>query len=48
LGAKEVLSAGDGYLYTYIGISIGDLFAGLLAQLTKSRKLTMMVFHYYR
>lgn len=44
MGAKEVLSAGDGVLYTYIGISIGDLFAGLLAQLTKSRRLTMMVF----
>jgi putative MFS transporter len=44
LGAKEVLNAGDGVLYTYIGISVGDLFAGLLAQLTKSRRLTMMVF----
>jgi putative MFS transporter len=44
LGAKEALSAGDGVLYTYIGISVGDLFAGLLAQATKSRRLTMMVF----
>lgn len=44
MGAKEVLSAGDGILYTYIGISIGDLFAGLLAQLAKSRRLAMMVF----
>ncbi|MES2274733.1 MAG: MFS transporter [Bacteroidota bacterium] len=44
LGAKEVLKAGDGILYTYIGISIGDLLAGLLAQVTKSRRLTMLVF----
>jgi putative MFS transporter len=44
MGAKEVLSAGDGVLYTYIGISVGDLFAGLLAQITKSRRLTMLVF----
>jgi putative MFS transporter len=44
LGAKVPLSAGDGILYTYVGISIGGIFAGLLAQLTKSRRLTMLVF----
>ncbi|HEY9534192.1 MAG TPA: MFS transporter [Mucilaginibacter sp.] len=44
LKAKDVLNAGDGVLYTYIGISVGDLVAGILAQITKSRKLTMMVF----
>ena len=44
MGAKEALSAADGVLYTYIGIAIGDIFAGLLAQITKSRKLTMVVF----
>jgi len=44
LGAAEPLSAGEGVLYTYIGIAIGDIFAGLLAQITKSRKLTMAVF----
>jgi len=44
LGAKGVLKAGDGILYTYIGIAIGGIFAGLLAQVTKSRKLTMVVF----
>lgn len=44
LKAKDLLNAGDGILYTYIGISVGDLFAGLLAQATKSRKLTMLVF----
>lgn len=44
LGAKNILDGGDGILYTYIGISVGDLAAGLLAQVTKSRRLTMMVF----
>ena len=44
MGAKDVLSAADGVLYTYIGIAVGDIFAGLLAQITKSRKLTMVVF----
>ncbi|QXV64421.1 MFS transporter [Mucilaginibacter sp. 21P] len=45
LHAKDVLSAGEGIFYTYIGISIGDIFAGLLAQVLKSRKVTMAVFH---
>lgn len=45
LGAPEPLSAGKGIMYTYIGIAIGDVFAGLFAQLTKSRRLTMLVFH---
>lgn len=44
LKAKDVLSAGDGVLYTYIGISVGDLAAGLLAQATRSRRLTMLIF----
>jgi len=44
LGSKEVLTAGSGILYSYVGIAVGDLFAGLLAQITKSRKLTMAVF----
>ncbi|GAA4090580.1 MFS transporter [Mucilaginibacter panaciglaebae] len=44
LKAKDVLNAGDGVLYTYIGISVGDLVAGIMAQITKSRKLTMMLF----
>ncbi len=44
LGAPEVLSAGTGVMYTYIGLSVGDMFAGLLAQVTKSRRLTMLLF----
>lgn len=31
LGAGDTLSAGAGIMYSYIGISIGDIFAGLLA-----------------
>lgn len=44
LKAPVTLSAGKGILYTYIGISLGDLFAGLMAQITKSRKLVVFVF----
>lgn len=44
LGATEPLSAGTGIMYTYIGISIGDIFAGLLSQATRSRKITVLVF----
>ncbi|OKS86324.1 MFS transporter [Mucilaginibacter polytrichastri] len=44
LGAKEVLSPGTGIMYTYIGIAVGDVAAGLFAQFTKSRRLTMLVF----
>lgn len=44
LGAPETLSAGKGIVYTYIGISLGDLFAGLLAQITRSRKLAVFMF----
>ncbi|WP_158828426.1 MFS transporter [Mucilaginibacter lacusdianchii] len=44
LHAAEPLSAGTGIMFTYIGISVGDMFAGVFAQLTKSRRLTMLVF----
>ncbi|HEY5408424.1 MAG TPA: MFS transporter [Ginsengibacter sp.] len=44
LGAADTLSAGKGIVYTYIGISLGDLLAGLLAQITHSRKLTVFIF----
>jgi MFS family permease len=44
LGAKDTLSAGAGIMYSYIGISIGDIFAGLLAQWTKSRKTAIFIF----
>ncbi|QNL48576.1 MFS transporter [Olivibacter sp. SDN3] len=44
LGAEETLSAGKGIMYAYIGISLGDIFAGLYAQLTKSRKKAVFLF----
>lgn len=44
LGANEHISAAEGILFSYIGISIGDLLAGLFAQMFKSRKLTMFIF----
>ena len=44
LGAKVPLNAGDGVFYSYIGIAIGGLFAGLLSQITRSRRLTIVVF----
>ncbi len=44
LGATETLSAGTGILFTYVGISVGGVFAGLLAQYSRSRKNTMYIF----
>jgi len=44
LGSKDTLSAGDGVFYTYLGIAVGGIIAGLLSQLTKSRKLIMFIF----
>lgn len=44
LGSQEPIKAGRGIMFTYIGIAVGDIFAGFLAQLTKSRKLTMLLF----
>lgn len=44
LHSTEPLSAGKGILYCYIGISLGDLFAGLLAQILKSRLKTVFIF----
>ena len=44
LGAPITLSAGKGILFTYLGLSIGDVAAGLFAQLTKSRRLAVFLF----
>ncbi len=45
LGATEPLHAGTGIMFSYLGIAIGDVCAGIFAQFTRSRKLTMLVFH---
>ncbi|MGO4875444.1 MFS transporter [Pedobacter psychrotolerans] len=44
LGAKEVLNAGTGIMYTYFGIAIGDVVCGFLAQMLRSRKKTVLIF----
>jgi putative MFS transporter len=44
LGATESISAGTGIIYFYTGASIGNIIASILAQVTKSRKLTMLIF----
>ena len=44
LNATDVLDAGKGIMYCYIGLSIGDVVAGFLAQVLKSRKNVMFIF----
>jgi len=44
LGAPVTLSAGKGILFTYLGLSLGDVLAGLFAQITKSRRLAVFLF----
>ncbi|MGZ3944839.1 MAG: MFS transporter [Mucilaginibacter sp.] len=44
LHATEKLNAGDGIQYAYIAIAVGGIVAGLLSQLTKSRRLVMLIF----
>src|SRR5690606_28493476 len=44
LNAPEQLNPGTGILFTYLGIAAGDVAAGLLAQFTRSRRLTVLIF----
>lgn len=44
LNATEPLSAGTGIMYCYIGIAVGDVVAGFLSQMWRSRKKVMMIF----
>lgn len=44
LNATGVLNAGKGIMYCYIGISVGDVVAGFLSQMLKSRKQVMFIF----
>ena len=44
LNATEPLSAGTGILYCYIGIALGDIVAGFMSQMLRSRKKVMLVF----
>jgi len=44
LGATGIINAGEGVMYCYIGIAIGDIVAGFLSQMLKSRKKVMLIF----
>lgn len=44
LGAVGPLSAGTGIMYCYIGIALGDVVAGFLSQIWRSRKKVMLIF----
>lgn len=44
LHSKDILKPGDSIMYAYIGIAVGGIINGLLAQITKSRKLVMYIF----
>lgn len=45
LGATDTLSAGKGIMVAYIGLSIGEVIAGFIAQMTRSRRLAILIFH---
>ncbi|HTM97727.1 MAG TPA: MFS transporter [Pedobacter sp.] len=44
LNATGILNVGKGVMYCYIGIAIGDIVAGFLCQLLRSRKKVMFMF----
>ncbi len=44
MGATEPLSAGKGIIFTYLGISTGDILSGVLSQYFKTRKKIVFVF----
>jgi putative MFS transporter len=44
-GITEDINPGKATMYAYIAISIGDVLAGLLSQLLKSRKKTLYIFY---
>ena len=44
LNATEPLSAGTGIMYCYIGIALGDIVAGFMSQILRSRKKVMLTF----
>lgn len=44
LGVQGEISGGDAVMYAYMGLAVGDLGSGLLSQLLKSRKKSIMSF----
>lgn len=47
LDAAVPLSAGKGVMFTYLGISLGDFAAGVLAQWLKSRRKVVFIFQVF-
>lgn len=45
LGIPEDISPGKATMYAYIAISIGDVLAGIVSQLLRSRKKTLYIFY---
>jgi MFS family permease len=45
LGSPDTLSAGKGIMLAYIAIAIGEVIASYVAQMTKSRRLVLAIFH---
>jgi putative MFS transporter len=43
LGVERPIAVADAMLYCSIGLTLGDIFAGLLSQLMKSRKLPLAI-----
>jgi hypothetical protein len=44
-GMKILPSPATGLIWTYLSISIGDIFCGMLSQVVRSRKTALLVFH---
>jgi len=44
LGMTEMPTAGHAIMYTYVGISLGSLFSGILSQWLASRKISIAIF----
>jgi putative MFS transporter len=44
LGISEKISSGDAVMWSYIGLTVGDLSSGLLSQLLKSRKKVVLLY----
>ena len=44
LGMKETIDSGRGVMFTYVGITLGDLISGSLSQIFRTRKKVIFVF----
>ena len=44
LGVQGEVNVGKSVMWAYIGLSVGDLFSGLLSQLMKSRRKVILIY----